>query len=84
MMGLTNFPYQACQAVTWAKDMALGNRQDQENPFEWLRVVNNFLGTSNYNCCRPWVYKERSYGSIAAYSFVYVDDGRPILPTEEV
>ena len=28
IMGLTDFTYQACQAVTQAKEMALGNRQD--------------------------------------------------------
>ena len=28
MMGLTDFPYQECQEVTWDKDVELGNRQD--------------------------------------------------------
>ena len=81
-MGINYSQYHACQAVTRAKEMALGNRQDRENPFEWLKVVIFFPGTPNYNCCWPWVYKERSDGSIAANLFVYVYDGHPIGPTE--
>ena len=83
-MGLTDFPYQECQEVTWDKDVELGNRQDMQNPLEWLRVVFTPPGTPTYNYCRPWVYKESSYGSIAADLFVYVDDGLPIGPTQEV
>ena len=84
MTGLTDFPYHACQAVPWAKELALVNRQDKKNVFKWERVVNNLPVTSTYDCCWPWVYKEKSYGIISDGLFVYVDNGRPIGPTEEV
>ena len=34
-MGFTNSPYHACKAVTWAKELDLGNRKDKENSFKW-------------------------------------------------
>ena len=70
--------------MTWANDMALGNSQDWENMFEWLIVVICFTGTPTYNCFRPWVYKDRSDGSIGYDLFVYVNYVSPIGPTEEV
>ena len=80
MTRLTYYPYHACQTVTWSKEMALGDKQDLENTFEWARFVRNLLGTTTYDCCRPWVYKERSDGSIADDLFVYVDYGNEIVP----
>ena len=35
MMELTNSPYHSCQAVTWAKSIAMGDRLDSNNPFAW-------------------------------------------------
>ena len=37
-----------------------------------------------YGCCWTWVYKDKGDGHIAAELFVYVDDGRPIGPPEDV
>ena len=34
MIGLTDSSYYACQAVTWAKEMALVNRRYKKNPRE--------------------------------------------------
>ena len=84
MTGLTDFPYHACQAVPWAKELALVNRQDKKNVFKWERVVNNLPVTSTYDCFWLWVYKERSNRSIASDLFFYVEDGQPIVPTDEV
>ena len=84
MRGFTDSTYHAFQAVTWANELDMGNIQDNKNTFKWKRVVNNLPGTSMYDCCRTWVYKERSDGSIEADLFVYVENGRPIGTTEEV
>ena len=84
MIGLTDSPYHALQTVIWAKDLVLINIQEKENPFKWDIMMNNLPGTSTDDCCRSWVYKKRSYRSIAPDMFVYVDDGRTIGPTEEV
>lgn len=83
-MGINDSPYHEFQSVIWAKELALGNKQDKINPFKWERVVNNLLGTPIYDCCRQWVYKERSDWIITADMFVYVDEGQPIGSIEEV
>ena len=41
MMGLTDSPYHACQTVTWARKIALGNRRDPSKPLKWDRAVVN-------------------------------------------
>ena len=46
--------------------------------------MNNFKGTLIYKYYQPWVYNERSDGSILADLFVYVDVGHPIEPAGEV
>ena len=45
MMGLTDFPYHECQAVTWANGIALGDRHNPNNPFGWDIVITNLLET---------------------------------------
>ena len=35
MMGIADSPYHVCQAVTWAKYIAMGDRLDSNNPFAW-------------------------------------------------
>ena len=62
----------------------MGNRLDNINPSKWEIVVNNLPGTSTYYCCWPWVYKDISDRILSNDLFVYVDNGRPIWPTEEV
>ena len=43
-MGITGSPYHACQVVTWAKSIAMGDRINQNNPFAWEKVVLNLPG----------------------------------------
>ena len=33
MMGLTDLPYHACQALTWANHIAMGDQLDSNNHF---------------------------------------------------
>ena len=58
MMGITDSPYHACQAVTWDKCISMGDRIDPNNPFEWEEVVLKFLGTEECDCKSPWVFKQ--------------------------
>ena len=44
----------------------------------------NFIGSEGYDCKHPWVYKYREYGLIAADIFIYVDNGKPIGPIEDI
>ena len=45
MIVLTDSPYHACQAVTWDKCIAMGDRLDSNNPFSLEKVVLNLPGT---------------------------------------
>ena len=84
MMGLTDSPYNACQDVTWAKKIALGNWRVTSNLFKWDRVVVKFMESEVYDYKRSWLYKERKDGMISAEPLNDVDDGRPIVPTEKI
>ena len=42
----------------------------------------NLPGTEGYDFHIPCVFKQRVDGLLAAYLFIYVDDGRPIGPTK--
>ena len=49
-MGLTYSPYHACQAVTWAKSVSLGDRLNLSNTFILEKVVVKFPGKTVYDC----------------------------------
>ena len=83
-MVLTDSQYHACQAVTWAKGIAMGDSIDSNNPFAWDKVVLNLPGTEGYDCHRPWVFNQSFDGFWVEDLFIYVDDGRPIGPTKDV
>jgi hypothetical protein len=82
-MGLKPSPYQACQGGLQAKEIALGHPKDDNNVFRWERVVLNLPGNLDYDPSKPWVYKIRKDGKIAADIHGYVDDNRETAPTEE-
>ena len=84
MVGLVDSPHHTFQDVTWAKKISLGSRRVPINPFKWDRVVVNFPGSGGYDCRRSWLYKECTDGMITADLFIYVDERRPIGPTEEI
>ena len=46
-------------------------------------MVVNFTGTTAYDFQKTGIYKESRDGLIVANLFVYVDDGRPIVPKEK-
>ena len=54
---------------------------DSNNPFAWEKVVLKLLETKKYDCQRPWVFNPSVDEFLAADLFIYVDDGRPIRPT---
>jgi hypothetical protein len=82
-MGLRSSPYQACQGMMWALEIIFGDRNNAKNVFRFSQVRLNLPGEQDYNPLRPWVYKERSDGSIASDVHVYVDDLRTTGATEE-
>ncbi|KAL7576144.1 hypothetical protein ACA910_004804 [Epithemia clementina (nom. ined.)] len=82
-MGLLPSPYQATQSAQRVKRLALGDRDDPLNVFRWSKVVLNLPGNEGYDPTRPWVYRVRKDGVIAADVHPYVDDMRETGPTEE-
>ena len=44
IMGLTDFLYPSCQAVTWSKEVALGYRRKSRNNYVRYILVNNLPG----------------------------------------
>ena len=44
-------------------------------------MVLKFPWTKKYDCQRPWVFKKRVDGFLAADLFIYVDNEWPIMPT---
>ena len=84
IMGLTDSPYHACQAVTWAKGIVMGDSIDSNNTFAWDKMVLKLPGTEGYDCHRPWVFNQRVDGLLVEDLFIYVDYGRPIGTTKDL
>ena len=82
MTGIIDFPYHACQAMTWDKCISTRYRLGANNPFSWEKVVLKLPETEEYDCQRPWVFKKIVDGLLAADLFIYVNNGMPIGPTE--
>ena len=68
--------------VTWDKTIALEDRRSLNNTFLLDKMVFNLPETTIYGYQNQWVYKERIFGFIVAYLFVYVDDWQHIGPIE--
>ena len=62
----------------------MGDRHESNNPFAWYNVVLNLPGVEEYYCHIPLVFKQRVCWLLAAYLFIYVDNGRPIGPTKDL
>jgi hypothetical protein len=83
-MGFTNSPYVAVQGITVAEEVILGDCKDPANIFRWDEVSFNLPGSAGYRPDKPWVRKVRlDDGKIACDVFIYVDDLRPVGPTEK-
>jgi hypothetical protein len=78
-MGLKSSPYQATQAMGFAKEVTIrGDRSNPDNVFRWDRVQLNLPGQRDYQSNVSWVSKVRDCdGRVAADLFVFVVDLRP-------
>ena len=79
-MGLRTSPYQAIQAMMWAKEVIMGDRHDPNNVFRWQRLVLNLPGMPTYDPSRSWICKVREDGTLACDLFTYCDDNRITAP----
>ena len=75
-MGLTDSPYHSLPMLIRAKQMTYGDRLDENNPFQWSKVVLNLPGSKEYDPTWPWGYKVGLDGHLASEVYVYIDDGR--------
>ena len=82
MMGLSPAPYFTTKDMLIVEKEIRGDRKHKMNVFGWERVVLNLPGSKTYDPTRPWVFKMRTDGKIAADFFAYIDDERPTAPTE--
>lgn len=83
-MGIKTSPHQAAQGMTWFEELVRGDRHDEKNPVRWASIVMNLPGSTAYVPAKPWVYKARLDGEIAAdFRACNVDDLRATGSTEE-
>jgi hypothetical protein len=73
-------PYQAVFGLTVADEIIKGDRLNEGNIFQWVRVRLNLLGDEGYDPHLLWVSKVREDGRIAADLFTFMDDLRPTGP----
>jgi hypothetical protein len=82
--GLKPSPYASVQGVLRAKQMMVGDRRNETNPFQWERVEMNLPGSEEYDPTFPWIANIRKGGRVAADLHQYVDDLRLTAPDKEL
>jgi hypothetical protein len=83
MMGLSSSPYIAIKGTHLAEEIVFGDHKDPTNPFCWSSIRLNLPGMPSYSPLLPWVSKVRDDGTLAADVPRFVDDLRPVGPSEE-
>ena len=81
LMGFTASPYLAGRDMKRIEMRIKGIKEDRKNVFNWDKSVENLPGMKDYDTSKPWIYKARQDGKIAADIFIYVDDVRPTAPS---
>ena len=77
LMGFQSSPYLCTQAFGWSEGFILGDPEDHaNNPLAWKEVKLNLPGSSGYQPTKPWVYRTKLDGSLAAFFGTYIDDIR--------
>jgi hypothetical protein len=73
LMGFKPSPWSSIYTALVAEEVIRGKRLDEENPFQWEKVVLNPLGPS-YVPTKAWVSKVHKDSSLACDLFTFVDD----------
>ena len=77
LMGFQSSPYLCTQAFGWSENFISGDPMDHSsNPLAWSDVVLNLPGSKDYRPTKPWVYRTKWDGSLAAFYGTYIDDIR--------
>src|SRR5210317_1039012 len=83
-MGIKSSPHITTCLAGRSNRIILGDREDETNPFCWKSIQLNLPGTESYDSTKPWIYKVRKDGSLAADTRRFVDDLRNSGPTREI
>ena len=81
-MGFRPSPYLTTKEMKTIEHRIKGNRHNKDNVYRWDKVVLNLPGSSGYTPTKPWVYKARKDGTMAADLFSYIDDYRNTAPSK--
>jgi hypothetical protein len=79
-MGGTFSPYQTGQGMSHAKELIMGESNDEQNVYQWKEVRLNLPGFPEYDPSLAWAANVREDSRVAAYFFIYMDDLRPTGP----
>jgi hypothetical protein len=80
LMGGTFSHYQTGQGMDHAKELIMGDPNDEQNVYQWKEVRLDLPGSPDYDPSLAWVAKVREEGRVAADLFIYMDDSRPTGP----
>jgi hypothetical protein len=83
LMGVTFSPYQTGQGMVQAKELIMGDPNDEHICYQCKEVRLNLLGSSDYDQSLAWVAKVREDGRVAADLFIYMDGLLPTGPDAE-
>jgi hypothetical protein len=83
LMGGTFSPYQTGQGVGHAKELIMGDPNNEQNVYQCKKVRLKVPGSPDYDPLRAWVAKVREDVRVAADLFIYMDDLCPTGPDAE-
>jgi hypothetical protein len=83
LMGFKPSPYCTTRSMRRIEGKLKGAMDDEENVFRWDHINMNLPGSVDYTSSKPWIYKVRKDGTMAADLFIYIDDLRPTSPTKD-
>ena len=84
LMGFQSSPYLCTQSFGWSEDFIRGDPGDRDNnPLAWDKVALNLPGSKSYQPTKPWIYRTKFDGSLAAFFGTCIDDIRTGDGTEK-
>ena len=83
LMGFRPSPYLTTRDMMRLEPLLKGCRLDPNNVFRWEKAILNLPGMGKYQPGKPWLYRVRKDGTMAADLFIYIDDLRPTGPSKK-
>ena len=83
LMSFRLIPYLTTRDMMRLEPLLKGCRLDPNNVFRWEKAILNLPGMGKYQPGKPWLYRVRKDGTMAADLFIYIDDLRPTGPSKK-